>query len=191
MGLKNSSSFKKTYVTILSADAKFVIRCDGDEEGAVARELTKGINAGKTIYEKHYDELEGTITSVQYVSKEMGDKTVNQIEVAMSDSDSDFVLQIPWSTRVRDHFIKRIVNVDFTKPVSIKLFKDKEKGTCVMNIRQDGVTVPMSFTKNNPMGIPQPTKKVVKGVDTYDYTEVEEFLYQELQKVTDKVHMMK
>jgi hypothetical protein len=174
-------------VTINSSEAKFAVRCNEYDEGAVARELTKGANAGKKIYEKKYDEVEGMVKSINYTTKNIGDKSVNQIEVTLNDEGKDFLVQIPWSMRIRDHFIKRIVNVDFKKPISIKLFKDKEKDTCVLNIKQNDVTVPMSFTKDNPGDLPQPVKKTVKGVDTFDYTMVEEFLYQELMKISEIV----
>lgn len=178
MGLSNNEHQKKTFVAILSGAGKFAIRADKDTEGAVARDISKGPNSGKTVYELLYSELSGQIVNISYTKKDIG----AQIEVTIEDN-GRYVLQIPWASRVRDQFIKRIVNTDLTTKVTFKVFSDKDSGRPVFLIEQLGAYVPMSFTKNNPCGVPQPVQKIVRGEKSWDFTEVENFMFDRLQEV--------
>ena len=60
----------KTFVTIF--DGRLVTRVPEGTEGAVSRELQKGANAGKTVWEKTYSSVSGTITGGGYVVKDIG-----------------------------------------------------------------------------------------------------------------------
>ena len=178
MGLSNNGATGngKTFVTVSRRDAKFVKRVPEGTEGSIARVIEKGANEGKTIHEMKYSTLDGMISNVQYTKKPFGEF----IEVAIDDC----VLQISWGDfKVRDAFIKRVVNVDFNTPVEFNLFPDSKTGDAVFLIKQNGETVPMSFTKANPDGIPEATSKESRGQVVWDFSEIEDFLYTKLMEV--------
>lgn len=179
MGLSNESAMgtgNKKFVTVSRRDSKFVIRVPEGTEGAEARVIEKGAKEGQTVYEMKYSTLSGDISKIDYVKKQFGEF----IEVTIDDC----VLQISWNDfRVRDSFIKRIVNANFCSPVEFVLFPDSKTHEPVFLIKQAGASVPMSFTKANPEGIPQATQTTERGTVKWDFSAIENFLYEKLMEV--------
>jgi len=183
MGLGGGTTLKK-YVTINNND--FTIRCNENVEGATCRKLKKGPNEGKEVFELRYSELSGIITSMKEVKKDFGDF----IEVTIKDQE-DFILQIPWSDfTVRDALIKRLPNLNPGKVVVFKVWENKENGRTAFAIQQDDEWIKYAYTKDNPNGMPQPEKTNVRGVDKWDFTNVENFLYDEFQKHSKKFNQV-
>ena len=51
-----------------------------------------------------------------------------------------------------------------------------------MIIEQEGERVGWYYTRDNPNGLPQPSKKTVKGKETWDFSEVEDFLWSKTEE---------
>ena len=173
MGLSNKQSNHQTFVTIVGG--KFTIRLqDGDSNpDAVERVLEKGPNAGKTVKELQFTHLDGMITAGEMHRSEYG----TDFTLIMQDGDDSFKFQIPLDSQFFGQVAKRLPNIDPTKVVVFGLGWDKEKGRNFLFIQQDGNSVHMSYTKDNPNGMPVPVKKTVKGVEKWDFEEQENFLY--------------
>jgi len=175
MGLTNTSSVTSKIVTIVNG--KFTIRLmdDTDHPKAVERELTKGVNAGKIVKELHYTGLEGTIDKCYVDESGYGANFVTEL---VDDEDSRFKLQMALDSKFFGEYAKRMPNIDVSKPLFLGLGYDKENGRSFLYARQNDEKVPMAYTKDNPNGLPQPTKKTVKGKEVWDWEEQENFLYE-------------
>lgn len=174
MGLTNGTSNSKI-VTIVKG--KFTIRLsdDSDNPSAVERTLEKGVNAGKVVKELQYTGIEGTIETCYVDESEYG---ANFITDLIDDEGSKFKLQIPLDSQFFGQYAKRMPNINTAKPLFLGLGYDKERGRNFLYARQDDVKISMAYTKDNPNGLPEPTKKTVKGKEVWDWEEQENFLYE-------------
>jgi hypothetical protein len=176
MGLESNVREGKKFVGISRRNGKFSIRVTEDTEGAIPRQLEQGPNEGKTVYEKFYDRITGKISKINYKTN---DKYGDSIEVYIDDC----VLNINWGDfSVRDSFIKRLPNIDLEKDVECGVFLDKETKRIVFVVRQDGEVVPYAFTREEPNGIPQAIKKEERGKEIWDFSVIENFLYDVLME---------
>tara|TARA_Y100000004_G_scaffold130935_1_gene147676 strand:+ start:981 stop:1556 length:576 start_codon:yes stop_codon:yes gene_type:complete len=175
MGLTNPESVASKIVTIVKG--KFTIRLadDSDHPKAVERELTMGANAGKKVKELHYTGIEGTIERCYIDESDFG---ANFITELVDDEDARFKLQMPLDSQFFGQYAKRMPNIDILKPLFLGLGYDREHGRNFLYARQGGQKVEMAYTKDNPNGMPQPTKKTVKGKEVWDWEEQENFLYE-------------
>ena len=175
MGLTNGSSNSSKIVTIVKG--KFTIRLPegSDDPKAVERTLEKGVNAGKVIKELQYTGLEGKIQSSYVDESDFGTNYVTELE---DDEGSRFKLQIPLDSQFFGQYAKRMPNIDKTKPLFLGIGYDRERQRHFLFARQEGQKVLMKFTKDNPNGLPEPTKKTVKGKEVWDWEAQENFLYE-------------
>lgn len=177
-------SFQKNstrYITINKNKGAFAIRVNKDSKGAIPRILEKGKNAGTEIYECFYGNLDGYIKDIKYIDSEFGPS----INIKIEDNNDQFILQINWSNfNCRDSFIKRLPNVKPEERVSFSVFNG-EKGIVFIVRQCDGI-VPLKWNKENPGDLPQPTKKTVRGVDKYDFSDVDNFLFDVLKKESER-----
>jgi hypothetical protein len=95
----------------------------------------------------------------------------------MEDDNESFKLQIPLESQYFGQVSKRLPNLDPTKKVVFGIGYDKERQKNFLFIQQDGQSVHMKFTKDEPNGMPPPVKKTVKGQEKWDFEEQENFLY--------------
>tara|TARA_E500000305_G_C3958792_1_gene205976 strand:+ start:271 stop:846 length:576 start_codon:yes stop_codon:yes gene_type:complete len=175
MGLTNGTMNSSKIVTIVKG--KFTVRLpdDTDNPKAVERKLEKGANAGKVVKELKYSGIEGNIQRCYIEQSEYGDNFVTEF---VDDEDARFKLQIPLDSQFFGQYAKRMPNIDATKPLFLGLGYDSDSGRNFLFARQDGEKVNMAFTKDNPNGMPQPTKKTVKGKEVWVWEEQENFLYE-------------
>ena len=174
MGLnKNKSSGKFLGIT----NGKISLRVPEGTDGAVERETKNG----DIVYEEYFDSVSGYIVGGGVERKKIGDNTIEQVTVKIKDSDGDhFTLNIPWASRMRDSFIKVLPNLDISKQVEIVVFPSKnakDKGRPVLIVKQGGSKVDWAYSRENSNGLPQPTKRTVKGVETWDFSIVEDWLW--------------
>ena len=174
MGLTNGEGSSSKIVTIVNG--KFAIRLpdNSTDPEAVERTIEKGINAGKIRKELHYTGIEGKIQSCYADESEYGTQFITQI---VDDEGSSYKLQMSLKELFKQ-YAKRMPNIDIDKPVFIGLGHDKDRNRPYLFVKQDGVNVPMAFTKEKPNGLPEPTKKTVKGKEVWDWDEQENFLYE-------------
>jgi hypothetical protein len=175
MALKedNAGNGKRTYLTVVGG--KFCQRVDENTEGAVPRELTMGKNKGKTVFEKFYKEITGYITGGNLETGEFGESIM--IHVSDPKEESEVYLRLPWNSKLRDAFVKRLPNLDVNKPVELVCFPDKENGSPVLLIKQNNENLPFYYKKGEMNGLPEPTEKTIKGKRVLNWDDVEAFLW--------------
>ena len=174
MGLTNSETSNKI-VTIVKG--KFTIRLPDDSNNpkAVERELTMGVNAGKIVKELQYTGIEGSIERCYVDESEYG---VNYMTELVDEEGSRYKLQIPLDSQFFGQYAKRMPNIDISKEIFLGLGYDRERGRNFLYARQGDEKVGFAYTKDNPNGLPEPTKKTVKGKEVWDWEEQENFLYE-------------
>ena len=184
MGLTNSETTNSKIVTIVKG--KFTIRLpdDSDNPKAVKRELTMGVNAGKVVKELQYTGIEGTIERCYVDESEYG---ANFITELIDDENARFKLQIALDSQFFGQYAKRMPNIDVAKPLFLGLGYDKERGRNFLYARQGEEKVPMAYTKDNLNGLPEPTKKTVKGKEVWDWEDQENFLYEVAMDFSSKL----
>jgi hypothetical protein len=131
----------------------------GEGEGYITRTNMNG----KTVHEKHVDGLAGLLQSIE-VKEEEGSEYGPQWVITLQSGEQTSILQISYSSRPAQSFLKRLPNVDLEKPVEIRVMPEEKDGkiNTVLWISQGG-TVPMYYTKDNPNGCPQLEKTEIKG----------------------------
>lgn len=173
MGL-GSYGTGKVYVQVYNGT--LVIRAKEDTPGAVSRVLAAGINQGKMIFETQHPFIEGKITGLSYEVKDFG--AFIKIEI-----DDKYVLSVPFQSSMKRNIVSQLPNVNFALHVKIDCFLDKQNAKKnVLLIKQNGAGVAFAYTKVSPNGMPEPVEIVKLGEKKLDYTKVEEFFYDALQK---------
>jgi hypothetical protein len=175
MGLTNTSKRTSKIVTIVRG--RFTIRLPegADDPNAVERTLEKGANAGKVIKELQYTGIESLIKSSYIDESDFGTNFVTELE---DDEGARFKLQIPLDSQFFGQYAKRMPNIDKSKALFLGIGYDRERERHFLYAKQNGDKVLMNFTKENPNGMPPPTKKTVKGKEVWDWEEQENFLYE-------------
>lgn len=175
MGLGN----KNSAVFIGIADGKVVRRFKEATKNTVERVLTKGVNAGKTVYEEFYDYIEGHIIDI---AVKKTDKMGKFWKITLLDEGTEYVLEMNYSSGYSSAFLKTLPNVDFTKPVRItpKMTLENGKKRATLFVNQNGTGLKWYFTKDNPNGLPQMVKTKHKGEEVWDDTEMLDFLEREV-----------
>jgi hypothetical protein len=145
-------------------------------QNAIEGKTTARVNKlGKTVHEQKFDSIDGTMTSltVKY-HQEYG----KQYTLTIQDGDDKFLINIQRSSRYATALVKALPNVDLTKPVPWQMPDKKKPGKDISGITlwQDGVKILPAYTKEAPNGLPEMKKVKVKGKDTWDSFEMEEFL---------------
>lgn len=130
---------------------------------------------GQTVHEEYYKGWKGRITDIQVREHKEYGKFWN---VTLTDDDGDAILQMNYSSGYSAAFLKILPNIDLDSDViitpNLKIEGDKKKTS--LFITQHGQPLKHYYTKDNPNGIPQLRKIKVKGKDTWDDTEIMEFL---------------
>jgi len=130
---------------------------------------------GVTVHEEYYKGWKGRITAIAVREHDEFGKFWN---VTLTDSDGDAILQMKYSSGYAAAFLKTLPNVDLSSDViitpSLKIEGDKKK-TSVF-VTQHGVPLKWYYTKDNMNGLPELKKIRVKGKDTWDDSDIMEFL---------------
>jgi hypothetical protein len=178
MGLSNKQSNRQTFVTVVGG--RFTIRLqDGDDNPeAVERTLEKGPNKGKVVKELQFTHLDGMIVGAEMDTESQ----YPSFNLLMEDDGESFKLQLPLESQYFGQVAKRLAGIDCDEIVVFGIGFDKEanhgKGKHFLFIQQDGESIHMLYTKDNPNGMPPPVEKTVKGQKKWDFSEQENFLYE-------------
>lgn len=182
MGLnRDTNSGKFLGVT----NGRISLRVPEGTDGAKERKITQGKNEGKSVYEVFFNSVDGYIVGGEVKRKEIGGLVIESIVIKFQDGDEIFNLNLPWNSSLRDSFCKSAPNIDVSKTVEVTIFpstRKGEEGKPVMIIEQEGERVGWHYTRDNPNGLPQPSKKNVKGKETWDFSEVEDFLWSKTEE---------
>lgn len=129
---------------------------------------------GNTVHEEYYSGWEGTITSITTKDTDYG----KNWEITLTDGDGTAVLSMGYSSGYSAAFLKTLPNIDLSKPVTLspklQTIGDKKKATMFVN--QGGAALKWYYTKDNRNGLPELKKLKVKGKETWDDSDMMEFL---------------
>lgn len=130
---------------------------------------------GVTVHEEYYKGWKGRITAIEVREHKDYGKFWN---ITLSDSDGDAILQMQYSSGYSSAFLKTLPNVDLNSDVIItpnmKIEGDKKKATVF--VTQHGVALKHFYNRDNPNGLPELKKIKVKGKETWDDSDMAEFL---------------
>lgn len=116
---------------------------------------------------KRYDTLEAMVTRIewrdtenQYDQRYMSWKIHLKADSFRPGQPSETgVLELPFNSRVGSRFMKLAENIDFTKPVEFRAWRDTKTDSTAFLVAQDGKSVPQKYTRDNPGDCPEPVQK--------------------------------
>ena len=175
MGAIQSNS--AIYLSI--SDGKICRRVQSPTETSKERTTKEG----KIVHEEHYKGWTGFIKNVKVHDGEYGKRWMVEIQ----DENGTAYLQFNYSSGYAASFLKALPNVDLKRAVAITpnvtMVGDKKRTTIFLN--QDNQPLKWFYTKDNPNGLPPMQKIKIKGVESWDDSEMLEFLEDETTRLFD------
>lgn len=167
MGLEKNNS--ASFLSI--GDGKITKRVKQPTDNSVSRSLKNG----NIIHEEIYDAVSGLITDIKvHEHKDFG----KFWQIYLKDDDATYCLQTNYSGGYASAFLKTLPNVDLSERVriipSMRMEGTKKKVT--LFISQNGKALKHYYTQENPNGLPPMQKLKVKGKETWDDSDMMEFL---------------
>jgi hypothetical protein len=130
---------------------------------------------GVTVQEEYYKGWKGLITAIAVREHPDFGKFWN---VTLTDDQGDAILQMNYSSGYAAAFLKTLPNIDLKSDVvitpNLKVEGAKKKTTVFVS--QHGVPIKWYFTKDNRNGLPELKKIKIKGKETWDDSDLMEFL---------------
>lgn len=160
-------------------------------KAANANTVERITKTGKQVFEEKFKDLTGIITGIATKENDYG----KQYQIIFTDGEEKYIVCMPYSSRYSASFLKALPNVDKDKLVKFMPWSmtDKQdatkKITGVTLYQNDGdgfVKILPAFTKEDPNGLPQMKKIKVKGKETWDDSEMSEFLENVAKEWTGK-----
>lgn len=172
--LGNDQQGNITFITTF--DGKLVQRVPEGTEGAASRALTKGVNEGKIVWEKHYSNVTGMITAGEVAVKEFSGKKIREIQIKLDDN---IMLQLPMN--MLSMFAKPLPNVDITQPVKISVYKNKAGRAGLQIAQGEALSDPCdwAYTREDPNGLPPAIKD---DLGDWDFRDHDAFLIKKVQE---------
>ena len=166
MGAINNST--AIYLTI--SDGKICRRVQSPTTSSIQR-TTKD---GRVVNEEHYNGWMGIITNITTRESDYG----KEWNVTINDGTVTVILSFKYSSGYAASFLKGLPNVKLSEPVTFtpKVTIDGDKKRTVLFLNQNGSAVKWAYTKDNPNGCPGLKQIKVKGVNTWDDSDMMEFL---------------
>lgn len=178
MGLGTGSGGNTTFVQINGG--RFKVKAKEGEEGAISR-VNKN---NETVWEHAYGTLSGHI--VEIGTKDLGEQYGSILEVTLQDADGKYKVSLPFYKSQALTFLKKLPNVNPNEPVELSVWNVTE-GTVtrtILNVKQNGVTVPQKWTKENEGELPkwEKVKSKIQGkiVEIWDSTEQFNYLIEKV-----------
>lgn len=105
---------------------------------------------------KRYDALEAMVTAIEWRdTKDTYEQRYMSWKIHLDAGEEKGTLELPFESRPSSRFMKLAENLDFTKPVEFRAWRDKEGKTAFI-VKQDGNSVPQKYTKQDPGECPPP-----------------------------------
>lgn len=132
---------------------------------------------GKLVYEERFKDLTATLVGIETKENDYG----KQWSLKFKDGDDTYIVNLPYSSRYASSFLKALPNLNLLDnvrfmPWAMKDKNDPSKTVTGITLYQNGNKVLPAYTKENPNGLPEMKKIKVKGKDTWDDSELMEFL---------------
>lgn len=166
MGAINKNS--AIYLTI--SDGKICRRVPSPTATSIQR-TTKD---GRVVNEEHYNGWLGKITNITVRESEYG----KDWQIEINDGTETAYLQFKYSSGYAASFLKALPNVNLNVPITFtpKATEIDGKKRTTMFLNQNGTAVKWAYTKDNPNGCPGLKQIKVKGQNTWDDSDMMEFL---------------
>lgn len=183
----------KKYISVLSSDGTFRLKVDETTPGAVKRDYETSTGEKGVKWELVFSKLEGLIKNIQLRDGDYG----QQVQITVDNNGEQAILSLGVGNSHGEDFLKKLPNLDFSKPVSLEPFtfeNDQKRTIRGINIKQDGEKVKNYYwnaeEKEALHGFPEPEG----DVETYEkpdwkihFLKVNKFLVAETAKlITDK-----
>jgi len=178
-GLISEQKTNRIYLQIL--DGSLVQKSKIEKEGY---EVFKSIDPKKkethVSWIKRYNGIEAFIDSVEWYSSFLPDGTnLAGWKVFFNADGQNVSLQLPITSVAASRFMKLAENIDYSKPVTVKVWKDPNERTAFL-VSQDSQTVKQKYTKDNPNGLPEPKQR---ATGKWDYQDQMDFLVEVMNDV--------
>lgn len=171
MPLSKQSEASKIYLNV--SDGKLVRQYKEPNDRTTSR-VTK---TGKTVHEERFRDLEATLESIESRENDFG----KQLVLIFRDGIDYIQVNMPYSSRYSASFLKAVPNLNTAAafrlmPWSMADKNDPQKSVTGITCYQNGQKILPAFTKDNPGDMPQMRKIKVKGKETWDDSEMMEWL---------------
>lgn len=133
-----------------------------------------------TKYIEKYDLLEAIIYKIEwYDTEQRYDTRYRGWKIHLDANGKKGVLDLPFDTRVSSRFMKLAENIDYTKPVEFRAWKDTRSDSTALFVGQDGKNVPQKYTRDEPGDLPPP---IQKASGKWNYDDQADFLHERMIK---------
>lgn len=157
------------FMSVLSEAGKFTERAQEGDPKAVTR-----INKeNRTVHELHHDAFVGKLVDIKTRDSDKYGKSW-VFDFADVPTKEVYHLQLSYSNGLAKAIIKMLPNLDLTKEFKMSLSRKDDKTSIFIN--QEGQSIKYAHTRENPNGLPDMVKIMVKGKETWDDTEQLAFL---------------
>lgn len=183
MALNEGGGVSAIYLSVSNGKLVRQFKTEADIEGLVSRVNKKG----NTVWEKHYQSVEGVITGIEKKESDFG----VDWKLTLTDDGERYIISMPYSSRYTNAFFKVIKNIDLKKAIVFNPWQMQDKNNPTktvsgVSVKQDGKKIEPYFTKENPNGLPQMVKMTVKekgkNVDKWDDTDLMNFFEDMIEK---------
>jgi len=175
MALTKNTGSNTIYLSV--ADG-YLVRSYKEANANTTQRVTK---TGKLVHEEKFKDLTAILLGTETKENDFG----KQWCLKFKDGEDYYIINMPYSSRYAASFLKALPNIDLTKNVKFMPWSMNDKNdatkkvTGVTMYQDDGngmVKIAPAFTKDNPNGLPQMKQVKVKGVLTWDDSDMNEFL---------------
>lgn len=165
----------------------------------LTRTVSKGKNEGATRWYVEYSDVSGKLFNVEVKKIDKA----NIIELYLQDGPDSFILTIPEESAYGKDFLLKMRNIDINRELYFSPWsmtpdewfnltqKKRATNKVGLSIYHDKIekenAVKSYYTKEDPKGLPPLVEKISKGEKTYDSTDHDNFLYDELLKWVEEV----
>jgi len=182
MGLKNYSG-GGIYLSI--AEGKLVRQYKDAIKDVTVSRINK---TGRTVHEQKFDYIEGKITNLRVNINDFGKQYIVEIT---DDEENKFMINIMYSSRYANSFLRCLPSVDLNKPVKLQPWslidkKDPTKTVTGITMWQNNEKIMPYYTKEAPNGCPNMVQVKFKGELKWDSSDMDEFLEQKSLALFEK-----
>jgi hypothetical protein len=160
------TSVNKIFLSV--ADGKIVQRVPEGTPGAVSRAKKDG----KIVHEMRYAYITGMLVNIGIRKSEYQGTEIKEWVFDINDGESNYQVQMMYDSRYATSLLFALANpvIDFNQPLTItpwmKVVNDKKKTSCYL--KQGETAIDWFFTRENPNGMPELSKVMYKGKETWD-----------------------
>ena len=168
-----------TYLTIHNWKLVQRLKDDANVPWMVERELTFWPNIWTFVKELHFSNTSWTITNLELRTNDFNWVAITSLNLSLDDN-----VVVQFNEKQMTAVVNSLLNVDFTKPIKISAYLKNWKSNFIFEQWWEWVV--WAVTKNTPLDCPSPTKKVVKWVEKWDFSEYEEWFYNKAVELSKK-----